>query len=91
MKIQEAINRIDNMLDSKYHYAESLGYQLTNADFECLEMAKNALEKQLPKKPVNTRREIVCPTCRTLVGSSPYCRYCGQMLDHSEYPTEKGR
>jgi len=50
----------------------------------------SALEKQIPKRPINTRREIVCPTCRTLVGSSPYCRYCGQMLDHTDHPTEKG-
>lgn len=40
-----------------------------------------ALEKQIPKKPVEVRNEIVCPTCETLVGSSPYCRYCGQALD----------
>lgn len=42
-----------------------------------------ALEKQIPRKPVEARNEIVCPTCKTLVGSSPYCRYCGQALDHS--------
>ena len=52
------------------------------------DIAISALEKQIPKKPVNTRREIVCPTCRTLVGSSPYCRYCGQMLDHSAKESE---
>ena len=51
------------------------------------EKALSAISKQIPQKPINTRREIVCPTCRTLVGSSPYCRYCGQMLDH---PPEKG-
>lgn len=43
--------------------------------------AVEALEKQIPKKPIKTRSEIVCPTCKTLVGSSPYCRYCGQALD----------
>ena len=45
------------------------------------ETAIEALEKQIPKKPVEVRNEIVCPTCKTLVGSSPYCRYCGQALD----------
>lgn len=44
-------------------------------------MAIKALEKQIPKKPVEVRNEIVCPTCKTLVGSSLYCRYCGQALD----------
>lgn len=48
------------------------------------ETAISALEKQMPKKPRKTRTEIVCPTCATLVGSSPYCRYCGQKLDWSD-------
>lgn len=48
-----------------------------------------AIIKQIPQKPIYTRQEIVCSTCRTLVGSSPYCGYCGQMLDHSDRPTEK--
>lgn len=47
------------------------------------ETAIEALEKQIPRKPVEVRNEIVCPTCKTLVGSSPYCRYCGQALDRS--------
>lgn len=47
-------------------------------------LAIEALEKQIPKKPIKTRGEIVCPTCKTLVGSSPYCRYCGQALDGSD-------
>lgn len=50
-----------------------------------LDMGIAALEKQIPKKPVEVRNEIVCPTCRTLVGSSPYCRYCGQALDWGDY------
>lgn len=49
-----------------------------------LDIAISAIEKQIPKKPVKTRSEIVCPTCKTLVGSSPYCRYCGQALDGSD-------
>lgn len=43
-----------------------------------------ALEKQIPKKPIKYKYEIVCPSCKTLVGSSPYCRYCGQALDWGE-------
>ena len=49
-----------------------------------LDIAISAIEKQIPKKPTKTRGEIVCPTCKTLVGSSPYCRYCGQALDWSD-------
>lgn len=83
MEAQEAINCIDNVLNSEYHFDESLGYQLTSDDIEWLEKAKEALKKQTAQKPRRTRREIVCPTCETLVGSTPYCRYCGQKLDHS--------
>lgn len=49
-----------------------------------LDIAISAIEKQISKKPVKTRSEIVCPTCNTLVGSSPYCRYCGQAIDWSD-------
>ena len=79
MKIQEAINEIKSYADNSWGGLN-----------EAFEIAINALEKQVPKRPVNTRREIVCPACRTLVGSSPYCRYCGQMLDHTAHSTEKG-
>lgn len=79
MKIQEAIKEIKSYADNSWGGLN-----------EAFEMAINALEKQIPKRPINTRQEIVCPTCRTLVGSSPYCRYCGQMLDHTTHPTEKG-
>lgn len=51
---------------------------------EAIEIATSAIEKQIPKKPRKTRSEIVCPTCNTLVGSSPYCRYCGQAIDWSD-------
>lgn len=40
--------------------------------------------KQTPQKPRNTRREIVCPSCSTLIGSHPYCAYCGQAIDWSK-------
>ena len=45
-----------------------------------LDIAISAIEKQIPKIVRETKNEIVCPTCGTLVGSSPYCRYCGQKL-----------
>lgn len=57
---------------------------LNMCSMEEMKIAIEALEKQIPKKPTKTAREIVCPTCRTLVGSSPYCRYCGQALDWSD-------
>ena len=71
MKALEAINCIDDVLNSEYHYDESLGYQLTSDDFEWLEKSKDALEKQMPKhieEQTEDDREFidyVCPNCKT--------------------------
>lgn len=87
MTEKEAIKVIRKELHS---YCESSGIDCFNSDCEnckiivAYEKAIIALEKQIPKKPVEVRNEIVCPTCKTLVGSSPYCRYCGQALDWGE-------
>lgn len=48
-----------------------------------------AIDKQTALKPVMAKREVVCPTCRTLVGSTPYCAYCGQKLDHGGADAEE--
>lgn len=64
-------NFIQNLAENAY---------LTMSTVEEMNLVIEALEKQVPKKPVKTRSEIVCPACHTLVGSSPYCRYCGQAI-----------
>ena len=61
-----------------------LPYEDEKEGIECHNIAISAIEKQIPKKPTKTRSEIVCPTCKTLIGSSPYCRYCGQAIDWSD-------
>lgn len=76
MTNEEAIQRIDDVLSSDYHYDETLGYQLTSDDFEWLETAKSALEKQIPKKPkILTWQPLIdagwkhgCPNCGCAVG-----------------------
>ena len=100
MKIQEAINCIDDVLNSNYHYDESLGYQLTSDDFEWLEKAKEALEKQVPKRPIEDGyydEPAVCPNCGCNVVkfvdnycSIQFCHFCGQKLDLGDHSTEKG-
>lgn len=75
MTNEEAIE----ILQEERDYAQFLTYVK-----DAIKIAISALEKQIPKKPVEARNEIVCPTCKTLVGSSPYCRYCGQALDWSD-------
>lgn len=95
MRPQDAISRIDDVLNSDYHYDESLGYQLTSDDFEWLETAKQSLEKQKPKKPIITIDGFFngqpiydtwgCPNCGKVYETDfedyEYCPTCGQALD----------
>ena len=100
MKPQEAIENINNILDSPYLCDESIDYQLTTDDIECLEMSKQALEKQIPKKP-NLQGdgyadgELVydyaeCPVCgcdfeeESNCWGCKFCPDCGQALDWSD-------
>lgn len=46
MTIDEAIENIETVLNSDYHYDETIGYQLTSDDFDWLEMAISALRFQ---------------------------------------------
>ena len=85
--IQTAIKFAENEIKSLELAPKINGCEMKEwwkKQIEIWETAISALEKQIPKKPRKTRTEIVCPTCATLVGSSPYCRYCGQKLDWSD-------
>lgn len=68
-------------------------YNVTSGEKEALEMAIQALEKQIPKKPIHiTRNEhstrIIgygCPAChKDVIGSGFYCWSCGQAIDWSD-------
>lgn len=85
MTNEEAIKCIDDVLSSDYHYDETLGYQLTSDDFEWLETAKSALEKQIPKKPnIYNKFERHCECGAILKTYQNYCNDCGQALDWSD-------
>ena len=98
MTKKEAIEKIDDVLSSEYNYDETLGYQLTSDDFEWLEQAKQSLEKQIPKKPIQKSigglkfpDTAFCPICDSAVikdeadnYEQAYCCYCGQALDWSD-------
>lgn len=94
MTPQEAIKNIDDILDSPYLCDESIDYQLTTDDIECLEKAKEALEKQIPKKPYKIKEhkqnDYYCAICKCYLGDEmelqnaclqpKYCEHCGQKL-----------
>jgi hypothetical protein len=51
-----------------------------------------ALEKHLPRKPFdNYGKGHFCCCLHKVSTSQKYCDQCGQALDWSDHPTEKGR
>lgn len=87
MKIQEAIENLKYLIsgdctDNQMNFVEEI------------EMAINALEKQIPKKPYEDYNGEIhkdkCPTCHiTLFPNEHHCK-CGQSLDWNDHPTENG-
>ena len=70
---------------------DSLPFKQSRAEYEFI---KNALEKQIPKKVKNLKKDSDigacipetksghCPVCDVFLwGEMPYCNYCGQALD----------
>lgn len=51
-QVNQAIESIEEILNTTLNYDESIDYELTSCDFDWLETAKKALEKQIPKKPL---------------------------------------
>ena len=58
---------------------------------EALDMAIEALEKQIPKKPMAIKipakwggHDYRCPVCATRVFEQSYCMSCGQAIDCSD-------
>lgn len=67
---------------------------------DCYKLIREALEKQIPKKPINEECYYICPCCRGELGVSDddifiyklsmpkYCSNCGCVLDWSEVKNE---
>lgn len=103
---QEAIDNIDEILNSTVYYDESLEYEISSYDFDWLKVAKSALEKQIPKKPdlINDGYDDncnliydtwICPCCQTEYeldyDKYQYCPNCGQRIDWSETKGNVGK
>ena len=93
MKLKEVIKNLkyrisDDCTDNQMDFVEEI------------EIAIDALEKQIPKKPTPTDEQhirysmnYVCPLCGkhfSGTGIASYCYHCGQALDWNDHPTEKG-
>ena len=84
MKPEEAISAIKNNMPAKGTYTI-----LT----EALELTVQALEKQVPKKPIDAHRNYYCPTCKDTWllwddavpnESDNFCPSCGQKINWEE-------
>lgn len=60
--------------------------QISRDAYEALEMAIEALEKQIPMKmtevlDISGRPIRVCGNCGDAPGNGEFCRWCGQRID----------
>ena len=75
---------------------ETMKKQFLGETRNVIDVAINALEKQIPKKPENKKYSFYphsnllkskygeCPVCKTIQADDEYCANCGQKLDWSE-------
>lgn len=89
MTQHEAILRIKNHIEVHSRKEKHFAIKIT----EAFQMAVEALEKQIPKKPLNPCGRYYgkakggsCPICGASTNSVTYtyCRKCGQALDWSD-------
>lgn len=62
--------------------------QFTRADKKAMYLAINAINKQIPKKPRETRCALMCASCGHKITEKgckklnrSYCKKCGQKID----------
>lgn len=88
MNYEEALKRVKIHNE---HHSQKEPFSIYTT--EALNMAINALEKQISKKPVIEKDKMIycvvcgrCPECNTAVYSisNLYCNKCGQALDWSD-------
>lgn len=90
-EVIECLETLNNGLNEAFVNADELS--------EALQMAMEALEKQIPKKPtpidyekyidvINNAKSLRgaywCPNCKRVVKSGSFCSNCGQKLDWSD-------
>ena len=89
MTESEAIEKLKNMRLYMQIEDKNNDCKFTEDDYKANEMAINALEKQMPKKPKERDcigfDTLVCPKCKmALYLYEPYCDNCGQAIDWSD-------
>ena len=85
MTSKEAIERMKYRIDTA---AEIAGRGEDGKAFEDMELAIEALEKHIPKKPITSGNFFIvqrCPACDVVVPvEADYCMKCGQRIIRDE-------
>lgn len=91
MTESEAIEKLKNMRLFMQITDENNDCKFTEDDYKANEMAIQALEKQIPKKPIKREKQVVryvntyyCPICNLVITGTniaKWCCHCGQKLD----------
>lgn len=88
MTESEAIERLNCLRLYMQITDKNSDSKFLDEDYEANAMAINALEKQIPKKPIFTedKQFALCPCCdmKGLADKQEYCDNCGQKLDWSD-------
>ena len=94
MTESEAIEKLKNMRLFMQIEDENNDCKFTEDDYKANEMSIQALEKQIPMKPVKSEKQVVryvntyyCPICNlgiTGTNIAKWCYHCGQKLDWSD-------
>ena len=65
--------------------SKAFGDEVPDLSLGTLELAKKAVEKQIPKKPIYLHYCAVCASdINGIKGSGNYCFRCGQAIDWSD-------
>jgi hypothetical protein len=88
-RLQMSIQTVkENIAILENQEPEDAGHYL---QLEHEKMVLDALEKQMPKKPIINRRKIQCVNGHNQpIQHYKYCPMCGQLMDYTDHPTEKG-
>ena len=89
MTNQEAISRLEELIDDRKSFCKGVEYDddaIYLEDIEALKRAVTALDIRTPKTPAkDITGEKFCPSCRSLqrprTDTISYCVWCGQALD----------
>ena len=88
MTEREAIEKLKNIRLFMQIEDNKNECKFTEDDYKANEMAVQALEKQIPKKPIFYAHDYYCSVCNSLVGNNEfewkrfkYCDTCGQKLN----------